>query len=262
MPNQDIVLQAIGNDGVVQRWVRRSYVRRLPLRRNFFEQDPDEGTSDNQQVVKMLDPLNTKIEELGYHILARVFQSLSILDRLRMEHVSRLFRSTAKMGWIGQRKIVVIPEEATIEGNKTYLFSGRAYFRLIMKRCCRYTLELVIYQLVPKDRLFKLLQLCFLLQHLCLDYLSPLSGSEFLEISERLPELKSLVVKNCRLHYKFARDFQRMLDGLQQLQVLSVVNCEGFDKLEIERLPSSLQILQLNYLDGSLDRQLRLIECL
>ncbi|CAK5084383.1 unnamed protein product [Meloidogyne enterolobii] len=262
MPNQDIVLQAVGNDGVVQRWVRRSYVRHLPLRRNFFEQEPDEGTSDDQQVVKMLDPLNTKIEELGYHILARVFQSLSILDRLRMEHVSRLFRNTAKMGWIGQRKIVVIPEEATIEGNKTYLFSGRAYFRLIMKRCCRYTFELVIYQLVPKDRLFKLLQLCFLLQHLCLDYLSPLSGSEFLEISERLPELKSLVVKNCRLHYKFARDFQRMLDGLQHLQVLSVVNCEGFDKLEIERLPSTLQIIQLNYLDGSLDRQLRLFECL
>jgi len=149
-----------------------------------------------------------------------------------MEHVSRLFRNTAKMGWIGQRKIVVIPEDAVIEGGKTYLFSvskklnkcrgrgeitnlfllnkqtriienfyfqGRAYFRLIMKRCCRYTFELVIYQLVPRDRLFKLLQLCFLLRHLCLDYLSPLSGSEFLEISERMPELRSLVVKNCRL---------------------------------------------------------------
>uniref|UniRef100_A0A915M6V2 F-box domain-containing protein n=1 Tax=Meloidogyne javanica TaxID=6303 RepID=A0A915M6V2_MELJA len=249
MPNQDIVLQAVGNDGVVQRWVRRSYVRHLPLRRNFFEQDPDEGPSnDQQQVAPMLDPKTTKLEELGCHILARVFQSLSILDRLRMEHVSRLFRNTAKMGWIGQRKIVVIPEDA-----------GRAYFRLIMKRCCRYTFELVIYQLVPRDRLFKLLQLCFLLRHLCLDYLSPLSGSEFLEISERMPELRSLVVKNCRLHYKFARDFQRMLDGLQHLQVLSVVNCEGFDKLEIERLPSTLQIIQLNYLDGSLDRQMRII---
>nr|CAD2200614.1 unnamed protein product [Meloidogyne enterolobii] len=260
MPNQDIVLQAVGNDGVVQRWVRRSYVRHLPLRRNFFEQDPDEGPSnDQQQVAPMLDPKTTKLEELGYHILARVFQSLSILDRLRMEHVSRLFRNTAKMGWIGQRKIVVIPEDAVIEGSKTYLFSGRAYFRLIMKRCCRYTFELVIYQLVPRDRLFKLLQLCFLLRHLCLDYLSPLSGSEFLEISERMPELRSLVVKNCRLHYKFARDFQRMLDGLQHLQVLSVVNCEGFDKLEIERLPSTLQVIQLNYLDGSLDRQLRII---
>ncbi|CAK5084936.1 unnamed protein product [Meloidogyne enterolobii] len=259
MLKKEITLQAVGNDGVVQRWVRRSYVRHLPLRRKFFEQDPDEGTSDDQQVVKMLNPLNTKIEELGYHILARVFQSLSILDRLRMEHVSRLFRNTAKMGWIGQRKIVIVPEEATIEGNKTYL-SARAYFRLLMKRCCRYTFELVIYQLPTKDRLFKLLQLSYLVQHLCLDYLSPLSGNEFLEISERLPELKSLVIKNCRLHYKFAPNFQRMLDGLQHLQVLSVVNCKGFDKLEIERLPSTLQILQLNYLEGSLDRQLRIIQ--
>uniref|UniRef100_A0A1I8BWE2 Disease resistance RPP13-like protein 1 n=1 Tax=Meloidogyne hapla TaxID=6305 RepID=A0A1I8BWE2_MELHA len=129
-----------------------------------------------------------------------------------------------------------------------------------MKRCCRYTLELTIFELVPGDRLFKLLQLCFLLQHICLDSLSPLSGSEFLQISDRLPELKSLVVKNCRLHFKFARDFQRMLDGLQHLQVLSVTKCESFDKLEIERLPSSLRILQLNYLDGSFDRQLRLIQ--
>ncbi|KAL7078891.1 hypothetical protein ACQ4LE_002196 [Meloidogyne hapla] len=261
MRNQGVVLQAVGDDGIVQRWFRRSYVRHLPTRRNLFEQQQDEGTSNDQQVVRMLDPQKTTLQELGVPLLARVFQCLPIIDRLRMEHVSRIFRSTStNLGWLAQRKVVVIPEEAMIEGRRSYLISGRAYFRLIMKRCCRYTLELTIFELVPGDRLFKLLQLCFLLQHICLDSLSPLSGSEFLQISDRLPELKSLVVKNCRLHFKFARDFQRMLDGLQHLQVLSVTKCESFDKLEIERLPSSLRILQLNYLDGSFDRQLRLIQ--
>jgi hypothetical protein len=118
-----------------------------------------------------------------------------------------------------------------------------------MKRCCRYVVELTIFQLSTGDRMFKLLQLGFFIQHICLELLSPLSGSELLQISERLPKLKSLVIRNCCFvsliffpfyilkfifqHFKFARDFQRMLNGFEQLQVLSVTNCENFGNIMI-----------------------------
>uniref|UniRef100_A0A1I8BXB6 F-box domain-containing protein n=1 Tax=Meloidogyne hapla TaxID=6305 RepID=A0A1I8BXB6_MELHA len=124
MRNQGVVLQAVGDDGIVQRWFRRSYVRHLPTRRNLFEQQQDEGTSNDQQVVRMLDPQKTTLQELGVPLLARVFQCLPIIDRLRMEHVSRIFRSTStNLGWLAQRKVVVIPEEAMIEGRRSYLIS-------------------------------------------------------------------------------------------------------------------------------------------
>lgn len=133
-----------------------------------------------------------------------------------MEHVSRQFRTSSKIGWLTQNKVIVIPEETIKEGTNEYcigvrkeilnlfnvlcfLFKGRFLFRLLMKRCCRYTTELVMYHLNPGDRLFKLLQLAFRLQHLCLDSLYPLSGSELLQIADRLPTLKSLIIKNCRM---------------------------------------------------------------
>jgi hypothetical protein len=41
-----------------------------------------------------------------------------------MEHVSRFFRYTStKFGWLAQRKLIIIPEEAVIEGTSEYLFS-------------------------------------------------------------------------------------------------------------------------------------------
>ncbi|KAF7632796.1 hypothetical protein Mgra_00007785, partial [Meloidogyne graminicola] len=253
---QGHTLQAIDSQGVVQTWFRRSYTRHVPLRRDLFAVQQNEEISSQIN----LDPMNTKIEDLGIHLLARVFQSLPVFSKLQMEHVSRQFRTSSKIGWLTQNKVIVIPEETIKEGTNEYCIGGRFLFRLLMKRCCRYTTELVMYHLNPGDRLFKLLQLAFRLQHLCLDSLYPLSGSELLQIADRLPTLKSLIIKNCRMHYKYARDFQRMLDGLQQLQLLSISDCENFGTFEFNQpLPSSLKIIHLYSPNHNIEKQLTIL---
>lgn len=62
---QGHTLQAIDSQGVVQTWFRRSYTRHVPLRRDLFAVQQNEEISSQIN----LDPMNTKIEDLGFHLL-------------------------------------------------------------------------------------------------------------------------------------------------------------------------------------------------
>ena len=64
-----------------------------------------------------------------------------------------------------------------------------------MKRCARYALELTIHAMLKQDRIFRLLHLGYRVEHLCIDSLHSICGSELKEIGERLPNLKSLIIK-------------------------------------------------------------------
>jgi len=68
-----------------------------------------------------------------------------------------------------------------------------------MKRCARYTLELTIHAMASNDRVFRLLNLSYRVVNLCIDSLNPLCGSEIMEIGDRLPSLKTLIIRNCRI---------------------------------------------------------------
>jgi hypothetical protein len=71
MTDQRILLEAIGDDGIIQRWFRRPYNRRLRTDQILFdvEQEQNEGESSNQQLPEILNSKNTSLQELGIPLL-------------------------------------------------------------------------------------------------------------------------------------------------------------------------------------------------
>ncbi|CAK5095732.1 unnamed protein product [Meloidogyne enterolobii] len=114
-----------------------------------------------------------------------------------------------------------------------------------MKRCARYCLELTIHAMLKQDRIFRLLHLGYRVEHLCIDSLHSICGSELKEIGERLPNLKSLIIKRCTFHFSTIKCFNLMLEQLKHLQILSISNCDNF-KCQLEQLPRSLRIFFLD----------------
>uniref|UniRef100_A0A914NMN2 Uncharacterized protein n=1 Tax=Meloidogyne incognita TaxID=6306 RepID=A0A914NMN2_MELIC len=178
------------------------------------------------------------------HCPIRCFQSLPINDRFNMEHVSRLFQSASKRSWNIQEHVVVVPD-VVLDEEYNYSIDGRYLFRLLMKRCARYCLELTIHSMLKQDRIFRLLHLGYRVEHLCIDSLHSICGSELKEIGERLPNLKSLIIKRSTFHFSTIKCFNLMLEQLEQLQILSISNCNNF-KCQLEQLPSSLRIFFLD----------------
>uniref|UniRef100_A0A915N1X3 Uncharacterized protein n=1 Tax=Meloidogyne javanica TaxID=6303 RepID=A0A915N1X3_MELJA len=209
MSRQGQMLQAIGEDGIVYTWYRRPYNRRVPTQRQLeLQQQLQPIQGELSPTPQMLNPKQTQLSELGELILIRCFQSLPINDRFNMEH-------------------------------------GRYLFRLLMKRCARYCLELTIHSMLKQDRIFRLLHLGYRVEHLCIDSLHSICGSELKEIGERLPNLKSLIIKRSTFHFSTIKCFNLMLEQLEQLQILSISNCKNF-KCQLEQLPSSLRIFFLD----------------
>uniref|UniRef100_A0A1I8AYU7 F-box domain-containing protein n=1 Tax=Meloidogyne hapla TaxID=6305 RepID=A0A1I8AYU7_MELHA len=241
MSQRGQMLQAIGDDGIYYTWYKRPYTRRI------LQQRQQEGQSTSQEGegslnLEMLNPQQTRLSDLGENILARCFQCMPITGRFNMEHVSRLFLSAAKKSWLPQSHVVIVPEAVLNDGN--YSIDGRQLFRLLMKRCARYTLELTIHAMAPQDRIFRLLNLAYRVENLCIDSLNPFCGSEIREIGERLPLLKTLIIRNCRIHFSLVRHFNAMLEQLQQLQVFAIADNINF-RCELEQTPRNLRIFCL-----------------
>uniref|UniRef100_A0A915PAS9 F-box domain-containing protein n=1 Tax=Meloidogyne floridensis TaxID=298350 RepID=A0A915PAS9_9BILA len=217
MSRQGRMLQAIGEDGIVYTWYRRPYNRRVPTQRQLeLQQQLQPIQGEPPPTPQMLNPKQTQLSELGELILIRCFQSLPINDRFNMEHVSRLFQSASKRSWNIQEHVVVVPD-VVLDEEYNYSIDGRYLFRLLMKRCARYCLELTIHSMLKQDRIFRLLHLGYRVEHLCIDSLHSICGSELKEIGERLPNLKSLIIKR-----------------------------STFVKCQLEQLPSSLRIFFLD----------------
>uniref|UniRef100_A0A915P401 F-box domain-containing protein n=1 Tax=Meloidogyne floridensis TaxID=298350 RepID=A0A915P401_9BILA len=263
MSHRGQMLQAIGEDGIYYTWYRRPYTRRVATQSQQQQSTSQEGGGTLN--MEMLNPQNTQLSELGENILACCFQCMSINDRFNMEHVSRLFRSASKKSWVPQSHVVVVPEAVVKEGS--YPIDGRQLFRLLMKRCARYTLELTIHAMASNDRVFRLLNLSYRVVNLCIDSLNPLCGSEIMEIGDRLPSLKTLIIRNCRIVSLFfeeeilVRHFNEMLEQLSQLKVLAIADNINF-RCELEQVPRSLKIFclrdfQVNEHVGALMRNVR-----
>nr|CAD2172450.1 unnamed protein product [Meloidogyne enterolobii] len=257
MSHRGQMLQAIGEDGIYYTWYRRPYTRRVATQSQQQQSTSQEGGGTLN--MEMLDPQKTQLSELGENILACCFQCMSINDRFNMEHVSRLFRSASKKSWVSQSHVVVVPEAVVKDGS--YSIDGRQLFRLLMKRCARYTLELTIHAMASNDRVFRLLNLSYRVVNLCIDSLNPLCGSEIMEIGDRLPSLKTLIIRNCRIHFSLVRHFNEMLEQLQQLKILAIADNINF-RCELEQVPRSLRIFclrdfQVNEHVGALMRNVR-----
>ncbi|CAK5091311.1 unnamed protein product [Meloidogyne enterolobii] len=257
MSHRGQMLQAIGDDGIYYTWYRRPYTRRVATQSQLQQQQ--QSTSQGTLNMEMLNPQKIQLSELGENILACCFQCMSINDRFNMEHVSRLFRAASKRSWIPQSHVVVVPEVVVKDGS--YPIDGRQLFRLLMKRCARYTLELTIHAMASNDRVFRLLNLSYRVVNLCIDSLNPLCRSEIMEIGDRLPSLKTLIIRNCRIHFSLVRHFNSMLEQLQQLQILAIADNINF-RCELEQVPRSLRIFclrdfQVNEHVGALMRNVR-----
>uniref|UniRef100_A0A914MU06 F-box domain-containing protein n=1 Tax=Meloidogyne incognita TaxID=6306 RepID=A0A914MU06_MELIC len=245
MTQRGQMLQAIGEDGIVYTWYRRPYNRRVPTQRQLeLQQQLQPIQGEPRPTPQMLNPKQTQLSELGELILIRCFQSLPINDRFNMELVSRLFQSASKRSWNIQKHVVVVPD-VVLDEEYNYSVDGRYLFRLLMKRCARYALELTIHAMLKQDRIFRLLHLGYRVEHLCIDSLHSICGSELKEIGERLPNLKSLIIKRSTFHLSTIKCFNLMLEQLEQLQILSISNCNNF-KCQLEQLPNSLRIFFLD----------------
>nr|CAD2200656.1 unnamed protein product [Meloidogyne enterolobii] len=246
MSRQGQMLQAIGEDGIVYTWYRRPYNRRVPTQRQLeLQQQLQPIQGEPPPTPQMLNPKQTQLSELGELILIRCFQSLPINDRFNMEHVSRLFQSASKRSW-NIHKHVVVPPASLKKG--TYSIDIRYLFRLLMKRCARYCLTLQINSMLKQDRIFRLLHLGYKVECLQLESLDQICGSELEEIGGRLPNLKILIIIKCKFHTNTINGFNLMLEQFKRLIVFAVGRCANFQS-ELEKLPRSLRILNLNLFD-------------